>query len=296
MLRMLFMVFTLAGGYAAIAQDELPEATSEEGTGVVKYRDSKPAKTFESAWLIDNQTATVPTKGTFEMDILHRFGVIENGYDDFYGFFASSNIRIGMSYVPVKNLQMGFALTKANMTWDFYAKYAIIKQSKNVKWACFDLSYYGNIGVESRNEDFYYNKTDRIKYFNQLILGRRFHERFAAQIAPSWTHVNVVDGYFSGPGEVSAARKHDHFAMAAGCSVMLKENMNFLVNYDQPLTKHKSGNPHPNLSFGLEFVTSSHAFQVFAGHYYYISPQLNNYNNQNDWKDFLLGFNITRLF
>ena len=29
---------------------ELPEATSEEGTGVVKYRDSKPAKTFESAW------------------------------------------------------------------------------------------------------------------------------------------------------------------------------------------------------------------------------------------------------
>jgi hypothetical protein len=77
---------------------------------------------------------------------------------------------------------------------------------------------------------------------------------------------------------------------------MLKENMNFLINYDQPLTKHASGNPRPNLSFGLEFVTSSHAFQVFAGHYYSLIPQRNNYFNQNDWKSYLIGFNITRLF
>jgi hypothetical protein len=278
-------------------EDEVtPESDSVATEEVAQTRKPKPAKTFASIWLIDNQTVTVPTKGTFEMDIMHRFGPAKNGYEDFFGLFATSNIRIGFSYVPINDLLIGFSLTRVNMTYNMHAKYAIIKQTPGVKWKYFSLTYFGDIAVESRKKEFYYNRSDRVSYFNQLIIGRRFHERFAAQIAPSWTHVNVVDGYFSEPGVVSPARKHDHFAIAANCSVMLKENMNFLINYDQPLTKHASGNPHPNLSFGIEFVTSSHAFQVFAGHYYSLIPQRNNYFNQNDWKSYLIGFNITRLF
>ena len=47
----------------------------------------KPIKnTFESIWIIDNQTVMVPIKGTFEIDIMHRFGTVKNGYDDFWGF------------------------------------------------------------------------------------------------------------------------------------------------------------------------------------------------------------------
>ena len=54
---------------------------------------TKPVKnTFQSIWIIDNQTVLVPVKKTFEMDIQHRFGVVENGYEDFWGFFAPSNI------------------------------------------------------------------------------------------------------------------------------------------------------------------------------------------------------------
>ena len=46
----------------------------------------------------------VPIKGTFEMDIMHRFGTLETGYEDFYGFFAPSNIRLGFDYVPVNQI------------------------------------------------------------------------------------------------------------------------------------------------------------------------------------------------
>jgi hypothetical protein len=50
----------------------------------------KPVKnTFQSIWIIDNQTVMVPVKGTFEMDIMHRFGTVQKGYDDFWGFFWS---------------------------------------------------------------------------------------------------------------------------------------------------------------------------------------------------------------
>src|SRR5215472_7010326 len=55
----------------------------------------KPVKnTFQSQWIIDNQTILVPVKGTLEVDFQHRFGVVGNGYQDFWGLFSPSfNIR-----------------------------------------------------------------------------------------------------------------------------------------------------------------------------------------------------------
>ena len=74
---------------------------------------AKPVKnTFESIWIIDNQTVLVPIKGTFEMDIMHRFGTVKNGYDDLWGFFAPSNIRLGVAYAPINKLYLGAGITK----------------------------------------------------------------------------------------------------------------------------------------------------------------------------------------
>ena len=78
----------------------LPESlTAQDSTVAVVVTPvqakTKPVKnTFESVWIIDNQTVMVPLKKTFEMDIQHRFGTVENGYEDFWGFFAPSNIRL----------------------------------------------------------------------------------------------------------------------------------------------------------------------------------------------------------
>ena len=73
----------------------------------------KPVKnTFGSVWLIDNQTVMVPIKGTLEFDIQHRFGTIDNGKKDLWGFFAPSNIRLGLNYEPINNLFVGAGITK----------------------------------------------------------------------------------------------------------------------------------------------------------------------------------------
>ena len=90
---------------------------AQDSTGVTEQVPAvhkvKPAKnTFNSIWIIDNQTVMVPIKKTFEMDIMHRFGVLKNGYDDFWGFFAPSNIRLGFEYVPINNLMAGISITR----------------------------------------------------------------------------------------------------------------------------------------------------------------------------------------
>ena len=56
---------------------------------------AKPVKnTFQSVWIIDNQTVMVPVKGTLEMDIMHRFGTWNKGYDDLWGFFCSLKYQV----------------------------------------------------------------------------------------------------------------------------------------------------------------------------------------------------------
>jgi hypothetical protein len=123
-------------------------------------------------------------------------------------------------------------------------------------------------------------------------------------VAPSLTHVNSVQGFY--PGDTTSDGKsvvgkemlHDHFAIAISGKMALSSSMNLLVNYDQPITKHKTNNPNPNISVALEINTSAHTFQVLVGNYQYMTPSRNNYYNNNDFTDnqWLIGFNMTRLW
>ena len=273
------------------AQDDSTQPATPSSTKV------KPVKnTFEGIWIIDNQTVMVPIKGTFEMDILHRFGTVKNGYEDFWGFFAPSNIRLGFNYVPLNKLLIGVSITKTNMTWEGYAKYALFQQTPGSMPV--SVTYYGDIAIDSRSADNFIDPSDRLMYFNQIIIARKINDWLSLQVAPSYTHVNRVDGYFYEPGKYQGVTKHDHFSISTAGRVKIKESMAVIFNYDQPITKHPSDNPAPNLALGLEIGTSAHSFQFFVGNFQAITPSRNNYYNQNSYKDgeFLIGFNITRLW
>ncbi|MBI3139623.1 MAG: hypothetical protein HYZ15_13685 [Sphingobacteriales bacterium] len=305
------------------AQDEKPEA-EKEAPKEVKARPVK--NTFQSVWIIDNQTVLVPVKGTLEMDIMHRFGTWNKGYEDFWGFFAPSNIRLGLSYAPINKLNLGFGVTKEKMLWDVNAKYSVITQTKGVYPV--SISFYSNLAyigtknkytiakVDSTGAEYLdeKHKTDRLLYFHQLIVARKLTDKLSVQVAPSWTHQNAVGGYYtkndSTGKEVFKSMKHDHLAVAVSARYKLTPVTSVMFNYDQPITKHPTSNPHPNISFGVEFNTSSHSFQLFFGNYFSLSPQRNNLFNQNNpftYTDnatkkevkggrFLIGFNITRLW
>ncbi|HVZ57469.1 MAG TPA: DUF5777 family beta-barrel protein [Chitinophagaceae bacterium] len=303
------------GGIRVLAQDA--DSTASEPAETTPARKAKPVKnTFESIWLIDNQTVMVPRKKSFEMDIMHRFGTLKTGYQDFFGFFAPSNIRLGFSYVPIDRLLVGTAITKANMTWEGYAKYALLRQTPG-RYPV-SITYLVDMAVDTRTKDNFIHSTDRLMYFHQLMIARKITPKLSIQVAPSLSHQNVVNGYYKTSGTVGDSSykatvegemKHEHFALAISARYKLKPTMSVLFGYDQPLTRHAAGNPNPNLSIGVEFTTSSHTFQLFFTNYYYITPQRNNLFNKNNpvtltsfndmtlhKENFLIGFNITRLW
>lgn len=311
-------------------------AVTEEATTPAK---AKPVKnTFQSVWISDNQTVMVPIKGTMEMDIMHRFGTWNNGYEDFWGFFAPSNIRIGVNYVPINKLNVGIGFTKTTAAvipqastssvsgplWDGSLKYSIITQTKG-KYPV-SVSYYVNAAFNTKkdpNKEIYRYSSDRLSYFHQILIARKLTNKLSVQVAPSLSHHNAVNGYYTKLNDstlkINRSMEFEHFAVAFSARYKLTNVTSVMINYDQPITKHATENPNPSLSFGVEFNTSSHSFQLFFTNFYFLNPGINNlYNNNNPFSytdksitddpatainegrvnggRFLIGFNITRLW
>jgi len=259
----------------------------------------KPVKkTFESIWFMNQQTVMVPFKNTFQMDFQHRFGTWENGYKDFYGMFAPSNIRIGFDYVPADKLMVGFGFTNQNNLWDGFAKYALLQQKTNGGTAV-SLTYYVNAAVDTRHEENtdFQESTDRWSFFHQLMVARKFSEAFSLQVSGnlSWFNYHTV---YDAEGNYLGRNKNGTFSISGLARYKFSKVTSLIVEYDQPITEQEFFDPEPNLSVGFEIVTSSHAFQVFVGNYKSLVPQYNHAMNNNSFGDnqFLIGFNLTRLW
>ncbi|MBS1668987.1 MAG: hypothetical protein JST58_16550 [Bacteroidetes bacterium] len=290
---LLFAICIMGMGHL-YAQDSTAETQQ-----VVKKK-SFTKNTFDGSSIIDNQTVMVPVKGTFEFDIQHRFGTTTNGIRDLYGIFSSAIMRLGFSYVPIKNLQVGFGACSDRTQVDLNLKYAIFKQTKDGSMPV-SVSYYGNILMDTRRADattIFVTSSDRFSFFNQISVARKVTNNFSVQASLSLSHFNNVAGYLDTAGKVQPQLKNDNFTLSFLGRYKISPKTAIIVDYDQPLTQNPMNNPHPNIAFGIEMATSGHTFQIFAGNYGYVLPQNNSVYNQNDFSkgQFLIGFNISRLW
>uniref|UniRef100_UPI0040482611 DUF5777 family beta-barrel protein n=1 Tax=Mariniflexile sp. TaxID=1979402 RepID=UPI0040482611 len=272
----------------------LPLGVLAQQTETDSIIDKPQRPAFESSTLVDNQTNVVNLKNQLEVQLNHRFGIINGDKNDLAGFWAPSNIRIGLSYGITDRITVGYGTTKYDRLQDFNLKAAILKQSRSDKMPI-SLTYYGNVTVNAKkNENFDLNR-DRYSYFNQLIIARRFSPKVSLQIAPSISHYNLVESYMD----------NTRVAVAFGGRVKISENTSLMLDYSQPITQFGDDPDRPTfdtnlpgVSAGFEFSTSGHAFQLFITNFNGIVPQKNYMFNQNDFfkGDFLIGFNITRRY
>ena len=208
-----------------------------------------------------------------------------------------SNLKFGLGYAPIKNLFVGAGITKERKQVDLSAKYSLLQQTTDGKMPV-SVTYFGNMVFDTRSKDNFRYGVHRLSYFNQLMIARKITKNFSAQVAPSFSWFNNVEGYIDSKGEIQKKMNNGHLAISVLGRYKVSQMSSIIVGYDQPLTEHTTNNPHPNICFGFETVTSSHAFQVFFGNYYGIVPQSNNMFNRNDYREgqYVIGFNITRLW
>jgi len=286
------MLFIVSG---ATAQDE------------EKSKPKPQRKAFESAVLLENQTDVINASKTLEWNIQHRFGTVRNGSSDLYGVFAPSNIRLGFTYSIIDRLSIGFGLSKVIVTnpyVDLNIKGKILQQGRD-GGSPINLTFYGNMVIDTRSEDKFATQLHRYSYFSELILSRRLSKKFSLQLAPQWSHFNAVDTLY----------KNDVFGLHIGARFKVSSQGSIIFDWTEPFTEHpinsadeplqKDAGPYRNVSFGYEVATSAHAFQFFFSVYGDILPQYNLTYNTNEFiKDvdgdnklsFRVGFNMTRLW
>ncbi len=273
-----FLILSLSVVSQNAQKDTIPE------------KPERPA--FESSFLINNPTNVLFSHKTLEIQIKHRFGLINGGENDLVGIWAPSNIRLGFSYAIGDRWTLGFGTTKFDRLQDFSLKVGILRQTRSNKIPV-SVSYYGNFAIDaSKNENFKFD-FDRFSFFNQLIIARRFSSKFSFQLAPSISHYNLVEN----------GMRNDMVALALGGRYKISPQTSVQLDYSQPFSQHPGGTsqttgPEPGVSLGVEFSTSGHAFQLFITNYNGIVPQKNHMFNQHDFfeGDFLIGFNITRAY
>ncbi len=288
----------------------------------VKVKDKPVRSPFESGILIDHQTSVVPVEKTLQFVIQHKFGPIDNGRTDLWGIYApGANVRLALDYVVAKNVQIGAGLTKKNKYTDFNLKWTIFEQTRENKVPV-AVTLYGNMAIDGREKDAFgtgkvrvafqednindFKFVDRLSYFSQLIVGRKFTDWLTLQTAVSFTHYNatrvtnvqVPDGRY-------IHEDHDKVGLHFSGRAKISPQTSFIFNYDVPLKIKDISEqlewldyPNPNLALGLEIATSTHAFQLYVGNADGIIPQDIILYNHNDWTDggLAFGFTITRLW
>lgn len=257
---------------------------AQEADSVTQKSDKPQRAAFQGAWLIDNVTGVLNPKKTLQFDIQHRFGVIKSGNNDLAGLWGPSNIRIALAYSVSDNITLGFGTTKDYRLQDFNIKIGLLRQTRSGKIPV-SLAFYGNTAIDARESSFFTQSSDRFSYFSQLLIMRRFNQSISLQVAPSFSHYNIVE----------PDQPNNLFAIAFGGKANISETTAIIIDYNQPLGEFSE---NPGLALGIEMATSSHIFQVFVGNYNRIVPQTNYFLNENKLseKEFLIGFNINRLW
>lgn len=275
-------LFALPMAMLAQEQKDTIAAVKEDSIPAVKEVEYERAA-FESTSLIENQTDRVYAKGTIEMIMNHRFGLV-SGTNDLIGIWAPANIRLAVNYSITDRITVGFGTTKDARLQDFCLKTALFKQTVDNKMPV-SITYYGNWVISALPKENFYHTSDRWSFFNQIIIAKRFSKMFSLQLAPSYSHYNVVD----------APMNNDLFAIEFGGRAKVTSTMSILLDVNQPITSQKMA-PKSGFSVGTEFSTVGHTFQIFISNYRGIVNQQSNMFNQYEFfeGDFAIGFNISR--
>jgi hypothetical protein len=272
--------------------------------------------------LIDKQTTTNPVKGHLELVIHHRFTAIDNGITDLFGFYGASNIRLGLNFGITDRLMVGIGSEKDKKMQEISVKYNFLQQSKD-NYIPVSMSLFANTCINSREEGYFgadYKFMDRMSYYSQLIVSRKWTTNFATQIGIGYAHINKVEStrlVTEDSISETIAYYPKYYNDALGLSISARYKIagpfSIITEFEKPIALGKPGlhgqgnhgeiprplQAKPNLALGFEITTVTHSFQMFVSSFRGIVPQNNLIMNNFDFTDksgIMLGFNVVVKF
>ena len=286
----LLLVLALGCWVVSSAQDEAPKP---------KYAKA----TFNSTRIINMQSTEIVSKGALQFLISHHFSPIwPKGGETQDNLAGLLGLNSGLAYTylsfdySVNNyLNLGLAAAGRNR-YEGWAKIKLLRQQTGAKNIPVSMTWYSAFSANAAkdaNIDLTWNK---FSFINQLLVARKFNDKFSLQVMPTWIHFNLVPYGVNNSNEV--------FSMGLGGKYKLTPNKNITFEYSRQFNMYenlidKSGNIYnykPDLmSIGMEFGTGGHLFQFYIGNTTHSSniDQLAR-NSSKLFENLAFGFTINR--
>jgi Membrane bound beta barrel domain (DUF5777) len=289
---LLFVMSSLGAPFAQ-AQD-LDKLLDESQPKTTDYTKA----TFKSTRVVNLHSVEKVAPGALEFRISHRFGQLNGGAYQLWGL-DQATIRLGLDYGINQWLMIGVGRSSYEKTYDAFVKLNFTRQSTGARNMPVSILYFGSVAANTLKEDILgreMNFQNRLAYVNQLIIGRKFSERFSLQVSPTYVLRNSTPQ--------GGNRADNLLALGLAGRIKLSKRVAFNTEYvyrlrpNQATARREFDQYRNALSVGFDLETGGHVFQL---HFTNAQPMMEKgfmAETTGDWGNggVAFGFNITRNF
>lgn len=246
---------------------------------------------FRGTRIINGHSVETLKEGEMECIISHRFGRINGGGYELFGL-DQATIRIGLDYGFKNWLMIGMGRSSLGKHYDGYLKARILRQGADNSGFPFSVTAFTSTAantLRSPSPEEPIQFQSRWSFANQVLIARKFGERFSMQLMPTHIHYNLVD---------TRLDKNDVYSIGIAGKFQLTKMMGFTAEYYYNLPDQLPANRENSLAIGFDINTGSHVFQL---HFTNSSGMIEKAfigETTGSWGngDIQFGFNMVRTF
>ncbi len=258
--------FCLCLSVTSMAQDSLETETK----AAPKQKFTRAV--FNATKIINMQSTEIVNPGILQFMVSHHFSHIWNkdgGSQNIAQFFGLNsgvaNTYLSFDYSPLNFMNVGVAMAGGS-SYEGWLKFRIIRQQTGERNIPVTVGWYSMANVNAAKDPDKGFAGNKFAFLNQLLISRKFSDKFSLQLMPTWIHFNVVPYGSNNSNEV--------FSMGMAAKYKATSTLNLTLEYARQFNMYKniiskSGdilNYQPDLlSVGVEISTGTHLFQFYIG-------------------------------
>ena len=244
---------------------------------------------FKGLKIVNFESTKLISGGQLLFMVSHRFGSIENGFDNFFGL-DDAVTRLNFVYGISDAINISASRSSFQKIYEASVKYRLVKQEEN--GFPFTIVGYNSALVNTALSHDNLPKLEfkhRLGYTAQMLISRKVTTNLSLELAPTFFHDNYV-----------AFNNQDNSQYAVGLGGRYKLGKRWSLNMDYGWHLNRANDsPFKNpFSVGVDLETGGHVFQL-----HFTNAQAMNTNGflgqaTGDWGDgdIYFGFNLTRIF
>ncbi len=213
--------------------------------------------TFKSTRIINGHSIERMQAGQLDVRISHRFGPINSGAYNLWGL-DQANMHLGMEYGITNWVMVGLGRGTYEKAYDGFLKFSLLRQSKGERAMPVSMSLFTSVAYSTLKwtGEGTLNAWDRMSYVSQLLVARKFNERFSFEINPTYVHRNMV---------ATEMDPNDVWSVGAGFRFKITKRLSFNGEYYYvipPINDHRSTQTYNPLAIGVDIETGGHVFTI----------------------------------